>query len=167
MNPANIFGPVVHEIANAAAVNLSVGMVFKYFSGEQSDIGQNAPAQRQAFLPSLLNLLLNLISFVDVRDVALMHVRALQRTSAFNKRFIATSDTFTFQQLVDVIRRNYPAAANRVVEGEPGSNYETLCRYDNSRAKELLGISFIPFERSIVDTFDSLRQFPWMHSYYE
>ena len=91
-----------------------------------------------------------------------MHIRCLSLpapnpySTARVNRFTAVSSTFTFQHLVDVLRAKCPERKNLIPEGEPGQNYKTLSRYDNSKAREILGIDFVPFEKCVDDTVDAL-----------
>jgi nucleoside-diphosphate-sugar epimerase len=52
--------------------------------------------------------------WVDVRDVALAHVNAMERDAAENKRFFVTEGFFSNRQIVDVIRKHFPEYKNEM-----------------------------------------------------
>ncbi|KRO16168.1 NAD-dependent epimerase/dehydratase family protein [Lacticaseibacillus saniviri] len=62
------------------------------------------------------------INIVDVRDVAAMHVLAMQTPAAAGKRFIAVEDqTLSLPQIVSLIRRERPALAEKTAHRQvPG-----------------------------------------------
>ena len=44
----------------------------------------------------------------DVRDVAAMHVAALEKPESIGERYLCTGPFMTFEQVADVLRRAYP-----------------------------------------------------------
>jgi len=103
---------------------------------------------------------------VDVRDIAAMHIRALERPDAIGKRFIGGDQFFWFVDMAKTLQKEYPdrkivtrKAPNFVVrflalfDGEIRTIVPTLGREDrisSNRARTMLDMQFI-------DTRDSLK----------
>jgi nucleoside-diphosphate-sugar epimerase len=70
-----VFGPIIHECTSAKALNTSVGAFYAYLNGAKQDkdavVGGGA--------------------YVDVRDVAQLHIEALVTPEASNKRFLVSN----------------------------------------------------------------------------
>lgn len=114
-------------------------------------------------------------SFVDVRDVADLEIRAMTDPAAGGKRFIATDRFMWVSDVADVLRERLGADAGKVpsrvapdllvkamglfdssvrsITGDLGRRAE----YSNERARELLGWSPRPLDDSIAETATSLR----------
>jgi len=89
--------------------------------------------------------------FVDVRDVALAHLRAVQVPAAANKRFILFN-----QHVHHVEYYSWLAQFNEIGAKVPtvvpeSQNPTEVERVDNSRSKALLGIDYTPLEQSMVE----------------
>lgn len=99
--------------------------------------------------------------WIDVRDLAEAHVRAMELPEAANKRFFVTAGYFSNKEIANIIREAYPDLASKIPEGDAqkGGDYPTegLYKYDNSRTVEVLGIKFTSLKDSIVDTVKSLQ----------
>jgi dihydroflavonol-4-reductase len=113
-------------------------------------------------------------SFVDVRDVADLEIRAMTEANAGGKRLIATDRFLWMSEVAEVLRarlgddaRKVPSriapnllikaigvfdASVRSFTGDLGKRTE----YSNERARELLGWSPRPVEDSIAETAESL-----------
>ncbi|OZJ04763.1 hypothetical protein BZG36_01839 [Bifiguratus adelaidae] len=144
INPGFVFGPCIHYIEKPDDINTSVALLFAYFKGQRQDVQPPAPNQ----------------GYVDVRDVAEAHVRAVERgDKADGERFITVKGSFTWQQVVDILHKRFPEYSKRIPQGEPGKNYETACRTSGQKATDILGINYIDLEQTTVDTVNSLKQF--------
>jgi dihydroflavonol-4-reductase len=122
--------------------------------------------------------------FVDVRDVAEAHVRAMETPSA-RGRYICAGDTASMRTVVDLLEphgwgkdRNLPSFAldnpvgNIVVRlasymqsSGVGSYLRThvgrVPRYDTTKIQRELGMRFRPVETSVIDTMNDLKR--WQH----
>jgi nucleoside-diphosphate-sugar epimerase len=80
--------------------------------------------------------------YVDVRDLADAHVRAMDVAEAGNKRFNVCAGEVRSQEIADILRREVPGAVNRVPRGEPGSvtRPDGAARLDCERAERVLGV---------------------------
>jgi len=98
--------------------------------------------------------------YVDVRDVALAHVKAAEVEEAGNKRFFVVGGPFSNKQLAAVLRKGFPELDSKLpTEQTPGGDFpkDGMHGIENSRSKEILGLKYIPFETTILDTAKSLQ----------
>lgn len=93
-------------------------------------------------------------TFVDVRDVALAHVRAMERKDAGGKRFYVVGGYFSNAQVASIIRDKFPELKGMLPEsGKWEDDFpKDHWRFDNSRSKEVLGIRYQGLEASVMDT---------------
>ncbi|KAF8642472.1 hypothetical protein AX16_009473 [Volvariella volvacea WC 439] len=97
--------------------------------------------------------------FVDVRDVAKAHVRALSvppSPTPEAKRFMVNAGKYTWKQATQYINRTRPEIKTPTLEafGEFPGPLSTLV---TTRAKEVLGLDkYVEFEKTIDDAIESL-----------
>lgn len=99
--------------------------------------------------------------FTDVRDLANAHVKAAEVEAAGNKRFFITAGYFSNAEIAEIARKD-SELKSVPKEGTKGGDYpegglDALYKYDNSRSKEVLGITYRPLSESIRDTINSLK----------
>jgi nucleoside-diphosphate-sugar epimerase len=80
--PPFVFGPILHQVSSPASLNTSVKDFY------DAIIAQSKPA---SVLESFQG------SWVDVRDLAEAHIRALEVEDAGGKRFIISGGNFVWQ----------------------------------------------------------------------
>lgn len=97
--------------------------------------------------------------WVDVRDLALAHVKSMEVAEAANKRFFVTAGFFSNKEIAQIIKKNFSQYADDLpTDKTPGGDYpEAFYKYDNKRVVEVLGIKFKTLEESITDTVKSLQ----------
>ena len=101
--------------------------------------------------------------WVDVRDVALAHVKAIETPEAAGKRFFVTAGYFCNRDIAKIIWDNFPDLRGTAVQPDarggdfPEGGTRALFSYNNSRAKEMLGIQFKELKESVVDTVKSMQ----------
>lgn len=98
--------------------------------------------------------------WVDVRDLALAHVKAMELPDAANKRFFVTAGYFSNKEICEIIRKHFPEYKNELPAPEvKGGDYPEagVYKYDNSRSIKVLGLKYRTLEESIVDTVKSLK----------
>jgi nucleoside-diphosphate-sugar epimerase len=98
--------------------------------------------------------------WVDVRDVALAHARAMELPEAADKRFFVTAGYFSNKEIADIVRKHFPEYGDRLPSPETkGGDYPEagLYKYDNSRVIKILGLKFRSLEGRIVDLVKSLK----------
>lgn len=99
--------------------------------------------------------------FVDVRDLALAHVRALKIPEAGGKRFFITNGHFSNEEINDIIRDNFPEYADKLPsKGTKGGALPDggYFSFDNTRSKEILKLEYTPLKSSVIDTVKSLQK---------
>lgn len=149
IHPGAIIGPALDEDAS-----ISVGLVSGLLDG-------TTPA-----LPS------NGFAIIDVRDVADLHVVALERPEASGQRYLATAEYTPFPEVARILREAYPdrkvtmrtvpdwiikllarfGGPTRQIINDIGNEKH----YDPSKSEALLGRKFIPAKDSILATAESV-----------
>lgn len=113
----------------------------------------------------------NGFSIIDVRDVAEMHVAALEDPEAIGQRYLATADYMPFPKIAAIVRDAYPdwkVTARSVPDwvirlvarfGGPArqiiNDIGNEKHFDGSKGAALLGRPYIPARQSILDTAES------------
>lgn len=149
IHPGAIIGPALDDDAS-----ISVGMV----SGL---LDNTTPA-----LPS------NGFSIIDVRDVADMHVAALEHPEAVGQRYLATAEYMPFPKVAEVVQELYPdrKIVNRVVPdwiirivamfGGPArqiiNDIGNEKVFDGKKGEAMMGHPYISARESISDTAESV-----------
>lgn len=142
VNPPQIYGPIIHQIKSEEAINTSSGEPWKLYKagGPQGD--GKVPAD-------------TFWSFCDVRDVASIHVAALDNPKASNERFLACGGTVSWQEVADEIHDNaeYPQELrDHIPKGNHGAKTRpsALATLDTSKARDVLGIQFHDWKDSVI-----------------
>lgn len=91
INPVAVFGPI-----RSADVRTSVGIIAQLLGGK---------------LPMLPNAGLQ---FVDVRDVSLAHIAAMEKPEAAGQRFALAGEFYTLLQTAAVLREAFPQYASKL-----------------------------------------------------
>jgi len=142
--PPLVLGPIVHYLNSLDALNTSNQRIRNLITG-----------QYKHEIPDTGTFI-----WVDVRDLALAHVRAIELDEAANKRFFVTAGYFSNKEIADIIRKNFPEYKDKLPSPETkGGDYPEagVYKYDNSRSLKVLGLKYRPLEESIVDTVKSLK----------
>ncbi|KAI0882638.1 NAD(P)-binding protein [Annulohypoxylon maeteangense] len=148
--PPMVFGPVAHHLDSLSGINTSNSRIADLIHGKwKSEI----PAS-------------GVFLWVDVRDVANAHVNAMELPEAGGQRFFTTAGYYDNVQIAKAVRGAYPDLADKLpTEATPVAKggalpAEGTYKYDNSRATKVLGIEWIPLEKSVADTVKSLLTIP-------
>ncbi|EPS38135.1 hypothetical protein H072_8144 [Dactylellina haptotyla CBS 200.50] len=139
INPTFVFGPVIHSVKDAESINTSVFLLFKYFAGINKTI-EEGPAPK---------------GFVDVRDVADAHIKALQVEEAKGQRFLNCGGYFTWEEVIDILRKAYPENEYPAPTGEEAP----LAVFDTKKSIEVLGLKYISLKDSVLATVESVKRF--------
>lgn len=101
--------------------------------------------------------------FVDVRDVAELHVRAFEKPELGGARLFATAGLFCNRQVLDIVRKSFPELKDQLpaesVQGGDLPPNDQLFSFDNSKTTTSTGIQWTPLDRTMVDTVKSLKPF--------
>ncbi|GAB1736417.1 hypothetical protein NU219Hw_g7567t1 [Hortaea werneckii] len=144
MCPPLVLGPIVHYLNSLDALNTSNQRVRDIMMGKAKDE-----------IPPTGTFI-----WVDVRDLALCHVLAMEKEGAANKRFFITTGYFSNKEIAEIIGKNFPQYKEGLPSAStPGGDYpeEGVYKIDNSNVVKTLGVKFRPLEESIVDTVKSLQ----------
>ncbi|KAJ7033273.1 D-lactaldehyde dehydrogenase [Mycena alexandri] len=125
MNPPLVVGPTIHDVSSIDALNTSARMMYNAFTKPGGATGGGC--------------------WIDVRDLALAHVRALQKEEAGGERMIITAGAFAWQDWLDAA-----PASSKYQKGTPGAGRDMvhLLRYKNEKGIRILGMQY----RSMEDT---------------
>ncbi|KAL2759628.1 hypothetical protein ACRALDRAFT_2023779 [Sodiomyces alcalophilus JCM 7366] len=146
--PPLVLGPVVHHLASLDAINTSNERVVQMVRGDwKSAIPETGP-------PFL---------WIDVRDAARAHLRALDRPEAGGRRLFATAGRFCNAEIAKAARDNVPELKDRLPSAQvTGGEYppaDKFFGYDCSETNAILGIDWISLEKSVVDLITDIRSF--------
>lgn len=147
--PPMVFGPVMsHNLSSLDNLNTSNQIIRDLIQGKYKDdkmIPENAT-----------------FTWVDVRDLALCHVLALEKPDeAANQRFLVAAGYFCNRELVEIIRKEHNGLRDQLpAESSPGGGYPEagLYKIDNSKVTKMLGFSWRKFADTVTDTVDSLQK---------
>lgn len=147
--PPLVLGPVVHHLASLDAINTSNERVVQLVQGKWKE---GIPDTGAAIL------------WVDVRDVARAHVRALEAgDSAAGKRLFVTAGTFSNAEIAAVVRDAFPDLSDRVpgpeVKGGEFPPKDKIYNFDNSATNDILGFKYITLKESISDLVKDIKAF--------
>ncbi|KAI9285101.1 putative cinnamoyl-CoA reductase [Umbelopsis sp. AD052] len=141
--PGTTFGAIISTPKSAKDITGTRSHVTAYYNGLATDVTTSNVFHH----------------YVNVEDVALAHVLAIEKGSETNgERFILVARGFTLQETVDILRKHYPERKDIIVEGTPGK-YPTLTQLiDGSKATERLGIEYKSLETTLIELIDSVKQ---------
>lgn len=136
-------GPIVHYLNSLDSLNTSNQRIRDIWNGK---------AEKE--IPETGTFL-----WVDVRDLALAHVKGIEVEAAANKRFFVTAGYFSNKEIAAIVRKDFPEAKGVPAEGTPGGDYpkDGIYKYNNSRTSEVLGIKFRSLEGTIKETVESFK----------
>ncbi|KAI1656539.1 putative NAD dependent epimerase/dehydratase [Daldinia decipiens] len=147
--PPMVFGPVAHHLDSLKDINTSDQRFVDLIQGKWKE---EIPTS-------------GIWLWVDVRDVALAHIKAMEIPEAAGQRFFTTAGFYDNVQLARAVRSGFPELADKLpddnVKLAPGAAKPAATfGYDNSRTSKALGIDWIPVEKTAVDTVKSLLEIP-------
>ncbi|QRV84238.1 NADPH-dependent methylglyoxal reductase GRE2 protein [Ceratobasidium sp. AG-Ba] len=139
--PPMVYGPVLQEVPAMNKLNTSSTAFYSIFTGETKELK----------FPGVW-------LWVDVRDIALAHVRAIEKPGVGGQRFLISQGTFNVGQVADFIWKHYPerAEAKGISKSTPEVGYPAEGNYypDNTKSKQLLGLEYNSFENMLKDQLD-------------
>ena len=140
LNPPMIYGPPLHEVDVAKGIPGLNTSLSRLLAGMTGTDPSTAPKVSTPGLPH----------WVDVRDVAAAHVKALGLASGTSERFALFSSAEFFENGLTELR-----AQGAEGLGEEGAKIDTAKYFtiDASKAKKELGMDFIPFKQTMADVY--------------
>jgi nucleoside-diphosphate-sugar epimerase len=138
LNPPMIYGPLKHTVTNVKDINESNARLYNNFINSSKD----------ALLPPG-----GVHMYVDVRDLAIAHVKAITTPEAANQRILVSSKSISSQEISDIFRRAFPELEERTPVGNPGTDSlpEGAYTISNEKAKTVLGLKFRTDEECFVE----------------
>ncbi|KAI1270536.1 hypothetical protein F5Y18DRAFT_368608 [Xylariaceae sp. FL1019] len=146
-NPPLVLGPIQHHLTSLSSLNTSNERIRDLISGAS-----------KSYCPPTGNHL-----FVDVRDLAYAHALAAELPSAGGQRFFVVGGKFSNKEIAEIIRDEFPDLREKLPQGDAlrSGDYPAQGSYgfDNTRSKQVLGLTYRPLKESIVDAVKSLQRF--------
>ncbi|KAJ8089399.1 hypothetical protein PM082_014647 [Marasmius tenuissimus] len=135
LNPPFVFGPATNYVPTPDKLGTSATDWYKTLLTYEPDAAGKSPQ----------TLASRIFCWVDVRDVAEAHVRALLKQEAGGNRIIVSAGHFNWQEWLDTANSLTPSPYTKhpLSRGTPGAGRDSQPHvvYKTERAKKLLGIS--------------------------
>ncbi|TYJ56113.1 hypothetical protein B9479_003223 [Cryptococcus floricola] len=146
INPSRVLGPIIQECATPESLNASVGYFYDWMIGKKTQDDLPDPGG----------------NYVDVRDCAMGHVRALEVEEAAGQRFITGNNSYSGNDFALSIAKAYPDLPN-VPKGNPDPAYNQKLRddynfFDGSKATRVLGLQYRSRDETLGGMARSLRE---------
>lgn len=147
INPTLVFGPAAPHLSSGetSSLNTSNLRILDMIQGKMKD-----KLEPTGFY-----------SWVDVRDVALAHVSALEVPEAAGQRFLLMAGYHTNKRIAEIIatlgpefKESLPADLGEVEDDLPGPNERY--KFSSKQSTDVLGIMYTSLERTVKDTVESL-----------
>lgn len=132
--PPMVYGPNANTVNSLGHLNTSSADIYRLMNGSEKSVPDTS-----------------FFAFVDARDVGEAHARAYEAPAAAGQRYVITASGYTYQQICDIIRKDFPEKRALVPEGTPRASYPDVYKVDNSKAKKELGMTFRDLHTSIHD----------------
>ncbi|KAF9647543.1 NAD(P)-binding protein [Thelephora ganbajun] len=151
INPPFIFGPTLHEVDKLENLNTSSQLWYEQVvknTSNSPDLGKSVG------------------SYVDVRDVALANVLAVEKEAAGGERILVPAAPFTWQDMINASRKVGPSIGlNNLPQGYTGYDasevtYETV--FSGEKLKGILGFKPIPLEDTVRDSLLDFKARGWL-----
>lgn len=95
--------------------------------------------------------------YVDVRDAAATHVKAMTTQGLDNKRCMSYGGSYTAQRFIDTLRKLRPELQDKLPVGTPNSySADKYTKVDNSESQKYLQLQYLSFDKTVGDTVDRL-----------
>ncbi|EGN94218.1 hypothetical protein SERLA73DRAFT_163217 [Serpula lacrymans var. lacrymans S7.3] len=147
LNPPFVFGPVIHDVKTAETLNTSALTWYKMVAHPTSNGVTNE------FLAT------NGSCWVDVRDLAEAHSRALEKAAAGGERIIVSTGLWKWQDFIDAANELNPPPrlSQPLPRGVPGAGTPNpatvhLLYYDTAKGERILGIKHRTIAETTKDT---------------
>ncbi|WP_215241820.1 SDR family oxidoreductase [Dyadobacter helix] len=134
INPVGIFGPIMGGISSAS-LDIAVAGILNGTTNVSPDFTMGV---------------------VDVRDVAAIHLLAMEHPKAAGERFIACADgVMSFYDVAELLRNERPEWAENIAQMQPTAK-EFYIEMSNQKAKTVLGWQPRSKEEALLASADSL-----------
>jgi len=144
INPPLVLGPIIHPCDSPDSLNTSVAAFYGWLAGQKTEKDLPGPGG----------------NFIDVRDVAKAHVRALEVEEAGGERFIVGNGPFSGNDYCVILNKEYPDQP-KVPKGDPNAREEINSGslvFDGAKCTKILGIKYTPIETTVKDMAANLKE---------
>ncbi|KAI1778774.1 ketoreductase [Hypoxylon cercidicola] len=135
------YGPVQRNLHSLEAMNTSNHRIRDMMQGKMKE---GLPPTAPVF------------TFVDVRDVAVAHLKAMTVPEAGGNRFYIVGGHFSNKRIADVIRKSFSDLAGGLPPEAQDDLPADVYGFDASKSKTILGLEYTGFEKSVKDTVQSI-----------
>lgn len=142
MCPPMVIGPILPNMSSLASLGIGNQVIYKIASGQTQ---QHVP-------PNFI------FCWVDVRDLALCHVLAIEKNETGNKRFFVAEGLYSNREIVDIVEARLNHGSEVSGRGKLlGGDYPEGGVYgiDPSKTKEVFDVEWRSLTESVLDTIDS------------
>lgn len=140
LTPPVVFGPILHSLDALGAINTSNQTILDLVKGNL----------RSGLHPSPVVL------WVDVRDLATAHVRAIENPAAAGKRIFVVAGLYRNSDLLDALKNHLPKLRPVLPESCEVLPKEFPYGFDNTRSRAILGLEYRSLVESITDTAEAI-----------
>ncbi|KIK20840.1 hypothetical protein PISMIDRAFT_574291 [Pisolithus microcarpus 441] len=151
LNPTYVFGPAIQEVAGPTSLNFSARMFYDH-------VADSSKAAKQS-------LSISTFTWVDVRDVAKAHRRALEIPEARSERIIISAGPWRWQDFIDTANSLDPSPqlSKPLPKGNPGVGLQLPCmnNFDNTKSQRILGVEYRSMAEMTRDTFADYEARGW------
>ncbi|EFX02085.1 ketoreductase [Grosmannia clavigera kw1407] len=162
INGTYTFGPVQRWLRGANEINASNHRIRDLIAGGWLSSKTDSTGKHRSMPPTR-----PVFTWVDVRDVALAHVRALLVPQAGGRRFYVVGGHFSNGRLAHIVREMVAEAekesalsplVKRIppLADTPDDLPADVYRFNNRRSREVLGLTYRSLEESVMDTVYSI-----------
>ncbi|KAJ7311769.1 hypothetical protein DFH08DRAFT_897584 [Mycena albidolilacea] len=141
LNPPLVLGPIIHAVSSPAELNTSARQMYEAFT-KPGAAGTGGGC------------------WVDVRDIALAHVRALQKQAAGGERIIVAAGAFKWQDWLDAAPVSSKSTYQR---GTPGAGKDAVhpVRHDTRKSIRILGMEYRSMAETAAAVLDDYERREW------
>ncbi|KAJ7465136.1 NAD-P-binding protein [Mycena latifolia] len=125
-----------YPLASLSALNLSTAFMWDIANGKYK---AGVPIMGSPF-------------YVDARDVALAHVRAVERDAAKGQRYLLIGGTYVPGHFIEVMHRHFPELRDNLPLVDLSKAGQLSVKHDSTKATRDLGIEYTSLEKMVVDT---------------
>jgi nucleoside-diphosphate-sugar epimerase len=141
--PPMVYGPPEQEVDLSKGVDGLGESLQQFMRNVQGENPEFAPKVATPGLPA----------WVDVRDLALGHVKAFRLEPGVSERFLMCGGTHYYEDGL----AEWRGRGDKLL-GEEGDHIDRSKHFslDTTKARTVLGMEFTPFEKTVTDTIDSV-----------
>jgi nucleoside-diphosphate-sugar epimerase len=137
-NPPLLFAPMQQNVKSADKANFSMALIYNIMNSAKSETGT---------VPNTM-----FPGYIDMRDLAELHIAALTNPGAANKRFIV-GFPIKFDQLAESLRK-VPELKGRI--GKNNDEEREVPQFDIADAEKVFGIKWRTLDETMADSARSL-----------